>query len=63
MYTLRKQFKFESAHQLYDAYSSCCKDCIHGHSYLVEVFFSSDKLDNTGCFLALPIKMNTHFNE
>ena len=46
-YLIRKQFKFESAHQLKCAYStSCCG--MHGHSYLVEVFFQSGQLDNTG---------------
>lgn len=48
MYKIRKQFKFEGAHQLYNAYSKACTDCIHGHSYLVEVFFESSNLDETG---------------
>jgi 6-pyruvoyltetrahydropterin/6-carboxytetrahydropterin synthase len=48
MYIIRKKFKFEMAHQLVDAYSKACSDQIHGHSYICEVFFSSQKLDNTG---------------
>ena len=47
MYTIRKQFKFEMAHQLHNAFSTACSKQIHGHSYICEVFFSSDKLDET----------------
>ena len=47
MYTIRKQFKFEMAHQLKDAYSKSCTN-LHGHSYIVEVFFQSRDLDETG---------------
>ena len=48
MYRIRKKFKFEMAHQLSKAFSSCCSDCIHGHSYILELFFTSDVLDETG---------------
>jgi len=48
MYRIRKKFKFEMAHQLEKAFSSCCSDCIHGHSYILELFFISDVLDETG---------------
>jgi 6-pyruvoyltetrahydropterin/6-carboxytetrahydropterin synthase len=48
MYKIRKQFKFEGAHQLHEAYSTACTDSIHGHSYLVEVFFTGEQLDETG---------------
>jgi len=48
MFTIRKQFKFEMSHQLEKAYSSACTDCLHGHSYLCEVFFQSKDLDETG---------------
>lgn len=48
MYRIRKQFKFEMAHQLEKAYSNACSDCIHGHSYILEVFFVSDIVDETG---------------
>lgn len=47
MFRIRKQFKFEMAHQLSHAYSACCSDTIHGHSYLLEVFFKGP-LDDTG---------------
>lgn len=45
MYRIRKQFKFEAAHRLAHAYSKCCTDTIHGHSYIVEVFIVSESLD------------------
>ena len=47
-YTIRKKFKFEAAHQLFAAFSKDCYETIHGHSYVVEVFFSMDVLDTTG---------------
>ena len=48
MYRIRKEFKFEMAHQLSKAFSCACSDCIHGHSYDLELFFISNKLDETG---------------
>jgi 6-pyruvoyltetrahydropterin/6-carboxytetrahydropterin synthase len=48
MYSIRKQFKFEASHQLNGAYSKACTDCIHGHSYIVEVFFKSKNLNKDG---------------
>lgn len=47
---IRKLFKFEGAHIVRDCSSDYCKKSIHGHSYIVEVFFSSNKLDN-GCMI------------
>lgn len=44
MYTIRKLFKFEAAHRLDASYSKCCQ-YIHGHSYIVEIFFSSQQLN------------------
>jgi len=41
MIKIRKIFKLEMAHQLTEAYSTCCSECIHGHSYVVEVFLTS----------------------
>lgn len=38
MFTIRKLFKFESAHQLFSSYTDLCREQIHGHSYLLEVF-------------------------
>lgn len=48
MYTIRKLFRFEMAHQLSKAYSTACSEQIHGHSYVCEVFFRSSNLDDTG---------------
>ena len=48
MHTIVKRFKFESAHQLVDAYSLLCKETIHGHSYKLEVEIKSEILDSTG---------------
>lgn len=45
---IRKLFKFEGAHIVRDCSSDRCKFSIHGHSYVVEVFLTSDKLDNGG---------------
>ena len=43
---IRKLFKFEGAHIVRNCSSERCKKSIHGHSYTVEVFFTSDGLDN-----------------
>ena len=43
---IRKQFKFEGAHIVRNCTTRRCKKSIHGHSYVVEVFFTSNKLDN-----------------
>ena len=51
MYTIRKQFKFEMAHQLSEAFSACCSETIHGHSYVLEVFFTGFRLDSTGMII------------
>ncbi len=42
---IRKLFKFEGAHIVKNCSSEHCKYNIHGHSYTVEVFLSSNKLD------------------
>ena len=44
--TIRKLFKFEGAHIVRPCSSEKCRENIHGHSYVVEVFLTSDKLDN-----------------
>ena len=44
----RKKFGFEGAHVVRDCSSDRCRHSIHGHSYIVEVFFTSDGLDNGG---------------
>jgi 6-pyruvoyltetrahydropterin/6-carboxytetrahydropterin synthase len=43
---IRKKFKFEGAHIVRNCTTVRCKKSIHGHSYVVEVFFTSNKLDN-----------------
>jgi len=48
MYTIRKQFTFEMAHQLSAAASQECVATIHGHSYVIEVFLESRDLDRRG---------------
>ena len=47
---IRKLFKFEGAHIVRDCSSELCRSSIHGHSYIVEIFLTSNKLDN-GCML------------
>lgn len=43
---IRKKFSFEGAHIVRNCSSIRCKKSIHGHSYVVEVFFTSKGLDN-----------------
>jgi len=43
---IRKEFKFEVAHIVRNCTSGRCSHSIHGHSVILEVFFTSDKLDN-----------------
>ncbi len=45
---IRKSFRFEGAHLVRNCSSERCKNNIHGHSYIVEVFITSDKLDHGG---------------
>lgn len=47
MHIIRKQFKFEMAHQLKTSYTVGCQN-LHGHSYTVEVFLTRPHLDITG---------------
>lgn len=42
---IRKTFHFEGAHIVRNCSSIRCRENIHGHSYKVEVFLKSDKLD------------------
>src|SRR5665648_690426 len=43
---IRKRFRFEGAHIVRNCTSQRCRENIHGHSYELEVFLKSDKLDN-----------------
>jgi 6-pyruvoyltetrahydropterin/6-carboxytetrahydropterin synthase len=45
VYRIRKKFTFEAAHQLESAYTSACWECIHGHSYTVEMVLQSYHLN------------------
>ncbi len=47
---IRKKYRFEAAHIVRDCTSKMCKENIHGHSYVVEVFIKGSKLDN-GCMI------------
>ncbi len=42
---IRKLYKFENAHIVRGCTSRRCSESIHGHSYKVELIFSSDYLD------------------
>ncbi len=43
---IRKQFKFENAHIVRGCSSQRCRASLHGHSYIIEVLFESNFLDN-----------------
>ena len=45
---IRKLFKVEGAHIVRNCSTDRCKRSVHGHSGLIEVFLTSDKLDNGG---------------
>jgi 6-pyruvoyltetrahydropterin/6-carboxytetrahydropterin synthase len=42
---IRKLFRFEAAHIVRNCTSRRCRENIHGHSYIVEVFIQADTLD------------------
>ena len=43
---IRKQFKFENAHIVRGCSSQRCRASVHGHSYIIEILFESNFLDN-----------------
>jgi len=43
---IRKMFKFENAHIVRGCSTVKCRSSLHGHSYKVELLFSSNFLDN-----------------
>lgn len=45
---IRKLFKFEAAHIVRNCSTERCKNNIHGHSFKLEVFIHSNKLDRAG---------------
>jgi len=56
---IRKLFKFEGSHIVRNCSSSRCKFSRHGHSYKVEVFFTSDGLDNGGMIMDFGLMKTT----
>ena len=42
---IRKLFKYESSHQVFDAYSRRCSHSVHGHSYVAEFIFKGNVPD------------------
>lgn len=56
---IRKLYKVESAHIVRDCSTKRCSHSIHGHSGVIEVFFSSDKLDNGGMILDFGLMKGT----
>lgn len=42
---IRKQFKYEAAHIVREAWSQRCSQNIHGHSYLLELLLEGSNLD------------------
>lgn len=55
---IRKKFRFEAAHIVRNCTSTLCRENIHGHSYIAEVFIKSNTLDN-GCMLLDFCKLGT----
>lgn len=47
---IRKKYRFEAAHIVRNCSSVLCRENIHGHSYIVEVFIKGHHLDQ-GCML------------
>jgi 6-pyruvoyltetrahydropterin/6-carboxytetrahydropterin synthase len=43
---IRKKFSFEGSHIVRNCSSERCKYSIHGHSYVLEIFLTADRLDN-----------------
>ena len=43
---IRKLFKYEASHRVFDAYSRRCSHSVHGHSYVVEYIFEGKVPDN-----------------
>jgi len=42
---IRKLFKYEASHQVHEAWSTRCKNSIHGHSFIVEFLFEGKTPD------------------
>jgi 6-pyruvoyltetrahydropterin/6-carboxytetrahydropterin synthase len=48
MFTIRKKFRVEMAHQLFSAFSAACHETIHGHSYVIEIVLGNSHLNRHG---------------
>lgn len=47
LFRIRKSFRFEAAHQLWEGcFTRACSDCIHGHTYRVELFVTARTRDS-----------------
>jgi len=57
MYTIRKVFKLEGAHILSRSFSKVCQR-IHGHSYRVEIFISTEELNADGMVVDFKLMKN-----
>lgn len=56
---IRKLFKFEGAHKVFNCTSKRCSYSNHGHSYKVELFFSAKGLDNGQMLVDFGLFKNT----
>jgi len=56
---IRKLMNFKGQHIVRNCSSERCKYSIHGHSYVVELFFSSNGLDNAGMVLDFGLMKGT----
>lgn len=48
---IRKLFRFEGSHVVRNCTTDRCSKTLHGHSYVVEVFLKSEKVDRGGMIL------------
>lgn len=63
MYTVRKKISVEYAHQLFTSYTNLCHETIHGHSGIIELFMSCDKLNQDGMVIDFGEISNTIKNK
>ncbi len=59
LFTIKTEFSFEAAHILDESYSKECQS-IHGHSYRVETFYSSEDLNDDGMVVDFKLLKNFH---
>ena len=55
---IRKLFKGEMAHVVRNCSTERCRLSTHGHSFTLEVFLTSDKLDNAGMIMDFGLMKN-----